>query len=62
MIAGVHVLVSDPQISGSNIELITTSENVQQMTPILEREIHTIMFECTRARRATLRPSGRKLN
>ena len=62
MIAGVHALVTDPTIPKSNDELIGTSTNLLGMTPILEREIHTIVLDCTRARRAMLRPSGGKLN
>ena len=62
MMAGVHALVCDPSIPGSNIELISTSENVQQMTAIVEREIHAIVLDCTKARRDMLRPAERKLN
>jgi hypothetical protein len=62
MMAGVHALVTDPTIPGSNDELFTNSTNLQRMTPFLEREIHTIVQECSRVRRAMLRPSGGKLN
>ena len=62
LMAGVYALMTDPTIPGSSDELITTSTNLQGMTPIMEREIHTIVLDCTRARRAMLRPSERKLN
>ncbi len=54
-LAGIQALVSDHEIRGGQDDLIATARHVQQMTSVLEREIHTAVTECTRARRILLR-------
>lgn len=58
MIAGAHKVVTDETKPGSDSEFARTLKNLQELTPIIEREINTVVLACTLARRqATQRPN-----
>ena len=55
MLAGVHALVTDDTKIASDEEFATTMKTVQQMTPIIEREINAVVLACARSRRLALK-------
>lgn len=54
MLAGVHALTLDETKVASEAEFATTLKLIREMTPIIEREVNTIVMACTRARRQML--------
>lgn len=55
MLAGVHALVTDDTKIASDREFAATLKHVQQLTPIIEREMNAVVLACTRARRQALK-------
>jgi hypothetical protein len=55
MLVGLHTLALDETKAGSDKEFATTLKQVQELTPIIEREINSIVLACTRARRQMLK-------
>jgi hypothetical protein len=55
MVAGVHALVADDTKIAADGEFATTLKHLQQLTPIIEREINAVVLACTRARRQVLK-------
>lgn len=55
MLAGVHVLVTDDTKIASDKEFAATLKHVQQLTPIIEREMNAVVLARTRARRQALK-------
>jgi hypothetical protein len=54
MHAGLYTLATDDTKPGSDKDLAATLKHVQELTPIIEREINEIVLACTRARRQML--------
>ena len=54
MVAGVHRLAADEGRAGSEQEMATSLKQLQELTPIIEREMHAAVLACTRARRQVL--------
>ena len=55
MLAGLHALTLDETKAISDEEFATTLKQVEELTPIIEREINAIVLACTRARRQMLK-------
>ena len=55
MLAGLHALTLDETKAISDEEFATTLKQVEELTPIIEREINEIVLACTRARRQMLK-------
>lgn len=55
MLAGVHALATNDTKIASDGEFAATLKHVQQLTPIIEREINAVVLACTRARRQALK-------
>jgi hypothetical protein len=53
-LAGIQALASDQETRGGQDNLLIAARHAQQMTSVLEHEIHTAVIECTRARRIRL--------
>lgn len=51
MLASTHALVTDETKAGSDEECAATLKQIQELTLIIEQEIHVIVLACTRARR-----------
>jgi integrase/recombinase XerD len=49
-----HALVSDETKAASDKDCSKTLTQIQELTPIIEREINNIVMACTRARRQML--------
>ena len=58
MLHGVLHLLEDPKQSPTDRELSDTSRNVKNLTDIAEKEIHTVILSCVRARREALKQLG----
>ncbi len=58
MLHGVLHLLEDPDQSPNDRELRDTSRNVKNLTDIAEKEIHTVILSCVRARREALKQLG----
>ena len=54
MLAGAYTLVTDETKPGSDAEFARTLKNIQELTPIIEREINTVVMACTIARRQAM--------
>lgn len=54
MLVGAHTLVADESKPGSDAEFARTLKNIQELTPIIEREINTVVMACTLARRQSM--------
>ncbi len=54
-LAGLHALALDGTKAGSDKEFAATLKQVEELTPIIEREINEIVLACTRARRQMLK-------
>ena len=54
MLAGAHTLVTDETKPSSDVEFARTLKNIQELTPIIEREINTVVMACTLARRQAM--------
>jgi len=54
LLGGLHALVTDETKPASDRELTQTLRNAQQLTPIIEREIASVLYACKRARREML--------
>ncbi len=55
MLAGIHALVTDDAKIASGREFAATLKRVQQLTPIIEREMNAVVLACLRARRQALK-------
>jgi hypothetical protein len=55
MLAGAYTLVTEETKPGSDAEFARTMKNIQQLTPMIEREINTVVIACTVARRQMLK-------
>jgi hypothetical protein len=55
MLEGVHALATDDTKIASDREFAATLKHVQQLTPIIEREMNAVVLACTRARRQALK-------
>jgi hypothetical protein len=58
LIAGVHNIAIDDSKQASSNEIAAAIKNVQQLTPIMEREINSVVLSCTRVRRQMLQPQN----
>lgn len=57
-LAGLHALALDETKTGSDREFAATLKQMEDLTPIIEREINEIVLACTRARRQMLKSQG----
>lgn len=58
MYHGVQQLLEDPAQSPSERELAETLRNLEQLTPIAEKELHAVVLACVRARRQAISEHG----
>jgi hypothetical protein len=54
MLVGAHTLVAEESKPGSDAEFARTLKNIQELTPIIEREINAVVMACTLARRQSM--------
>ena len=58
MIAGIYDFAEDPTKAGTDAEFIATLTKVRELTRIIENEVNTVIFSCTRARRQAMNAPG----
>lgn len=57
MLGGVYALTTDAAKPAPDRDLAVTIKHLQELTPIIEHEINTVVLVCTRARRKMLKAS-----
>ena len=58
MLAAARTAVTDETKPGSDAEFAKTLKSIQELTPLIEREINTVVMACTLARRQAMQKTN----